>query len=622
MNKLRLHFSESEINKVLNNPRYLWLLTVTIELIYLFPLLFLGENARVTVYDNLDIVIPLNKMLADTGMMFAASDVIVPNIMGGMPRFLFGSELNVYAMLFVFFKPFTAYMINEVLMHLLGLFSMIIFLRRYIVPSVIENRNLIIFAVSILFSLIPYYAVSGVYLLPLALFAFLNILDGDKQWWNWVIIVLVPFYSSLILVYFFFLLVMTVVFIVDFIRKKHINFYFLFALSLMSIVFLIVEHHLVYATFFAKGFVSHRTEFSMLQLHTFLESYRSAHQDFLNGLKNMVMLASGRIIPLMIFTMFLTLIHSKVKVFYSLLLISIFFISLFFPHYWELVTGQKYSLPILTIFSALMFIRYKQFRIFYGLLLLQVFMSYWYGFWFYEGIGHLAQDIHILKEFNFSRMAYLQPVLWYMILASAFVIIVEKLRFNSLLIIGILFAQSVIYFQSATFSFPKDALTFKSYYAQKLFDEIKSYIGKDPSQYRVGSLMMHPAIALYNGFYTIDGYLPNYPLSYKHRFYKIIQESLDEQFNEGNKELFEKWGSKCYLFDGNEPYLLYRPDKKLYTLSLDFRAFYNMGGRYLISSHELNASLLGNGLGFLKHFEDNTTYWNIYLYKVDRPEKK
>lgn len=606
-----------EIIGTMNNPRLLWLLTVMLELIYVFPLLFFGENARVKVYDNLDIVIPLNKMLVDSGMMFASSNTIVPNMMGGLPRFLYGSELNGYAWLFYFFQPFTAYVINETLMHVAGLLSMLVLLQAHFIPRETENRNFIIFSVAILFSLVPFYTGSGlsVPLLPLALYAFLNIRRGDTGWKNWLIIVSIPFYSSLVLVYFFFLLVMSGLFLVDWVRSKRFDFSFFLAMGIMSVMYLIVEHHLVYGMFFNPDFVSHRVEFDLAQTLTPFETLKRGHGAFLLGLQNMQSPSSSYILPTVMLAMVMTLFRDRLGTYTSFAVVAVFLGSLYSHEYWQYVTGGKYTIPLLVLAAIFLLYKRPEYRLLSGLLLLQIFFSFWYAMWFNDSMNMLARYLPIVKEFNFARVAYLQPALWFVILAVALKVLTEKVRFALLLMAGLLVYQTILELNIRQFSAKKDALSYKSYYAEKLFADIKAYIGKDPSTYRVGSLLIHPVIALYNGFYTIDGYIPSYPLSYKKRFREVIARPLERASFE-DRALYDSWGSKCYLFDGDLPPLLYKKEEVVHKLSLDFRAFYELGGRYLISSHEIDPSLLKE-ITFQKKFTDEDTYWNIFLYKVD-----
>ena len=64
--------------------------------------------------------------------------------------------------------------------------------------------------------------------------------------------------------------------------------------------------------------------------------------------------------------------------------------------------------------------------------------------------------------------------------------------------------------------------------------------------YRVASIGIHPAIAQYNGFYTLDTYNNFYPLSYKHEFRKIIEKELEK--NKKIRNYFDAWGGRCYFF--------------------------------------------------------------------------
>lgn len=53
-------------------------------------------------------------------------------------------------------------------------------------------------------------------------------------------------------------------------------------------------------------------------------------------------------------------------------------------------------------------------------------------------------------------------------------------------------------------------------------EEIKDYIGKPQSSYRVGSIGLHPSVSQESGFYTVDGYVNSYPLAYKGLSEKLL----------------------------------------------------------------------------------------------------
>lgn len=590
-----------------------------ITLIYLFPLYFFGEKAYVQIFDNLDIVIPILKVLTHSGMMFSPSDAIIPNVMGGLPRLVYGSELNVYVWLHYYFSPFVAFTINETLIHVGAYLSMVVLLNRYFVPPKHYYRVLIIHSVSLMFAILPFYTGAGLSVptLPLALYAFLNIRNRKSTWREWLILIVIPFYSNLVLIYFFFLLTMSGFWIFDWVRTRKINIPFLLALVVMSLSYIVVEYRMFYDMFIGHLFVSHRTEFFALQNHTLWETYKTAHRALLLGSVDMDTHASAVLLPFMLFSMIMTLVTKRLSSLLSLLSISLFSVVLFNPNIIQLITGNKFAMPALLIISLILWGTKKQYRLFYTFILLQIFFAYWYALWFYEGTAVLAQHIPILKEFNFARILLLQPLWWAIITVYGMVIISKKLRFSPLIIVGIVLVQSYLALNIREFSAPKKSLSFQSYYGEKLFSDIKAYLGKDFSHSRVGCLGFDPAIAIYNGLYTVDGYFPNYPLEYKHKFQKIIEKPLNK--NSGNKTLFYGWGSKCYLLDGDEPYLLIRKNVTLKNININFNAFYELGGRYLISAHEIEKPQMNN-LILEKIFEDKDTFWTMYLYRVE-PDK-
>ncbi len=604
----------------LNNNRFLILFSFLIVLVYLIPLLSLGEGAYVQVFDNLDIAIPNIKVLVHSGMLFSPSDTIIPNIMGGLPRLSYGSELNVYMWLHYFLSPFNAFLVNEILIHLIAYISMSILLLHYFVPSSTLYRLLIIHSVSLMFALLPFYSGAGISVpsLPVALYVFLNLMQKISNWYNWIILILIPLYSSLILVYFFFLLLMSGLLVLDTIKHKNINWYFFFGLVVISVAFTIVEYRLFYDMFIQHLFISHRVEFGAFQKNSLWETYKSAHSVFLNGSVDMDTKASAVIIPFLFLTLSIVSLKQKISTMISAVLIGTFFILLYNQQILQHITGNKFTMPLLILVTLFLYFKNKPNRLFLSIVFLQIIFSYWYALWFYEGTGKLADYYTILKEFNFARIVLLQPLFWAILTALAMTIVIQRLSFAPLLIVGVVFFEIYLSFTLREFSNPRKVLSYHSYYAEELFNNIKDYIGKDPATYRVGSLGIDPAVAIYNGMYTIDGYMTNYPLSYKKEFSKIIKRSLSS--NEENKELFSHWGSKCYLFDGKTSFVHYEKNTSIKNLQLDFQSFHDLGGEYLISSHEIDKSQLKN-IVFERKFSNKETFWTIYLYRIDLNKK-
>lgn len=90
-------------------------------------------------------------------------------------------------------------------------------------------------------------------------------------------------------------------------------------------------------------------------------------------------------------------------------------------------------------------------------------------------------------------------------------------------------------------------ISWESWFAEDLMQEIDDAIGRDKSTYRVAHLGISPAPSLMHGFYTVDGYSNNYPLEYKHRFREVIAAELEK--NEEVRVYFDLWGNRCYLFN-------------------------------------------------------------------------
>jgi hypothetical protein len=153
--------------------------------------------------------------------------------------------------------------------------------------------------------------------------------------------------------------------------------------------------------------------------------------------------------------------------------------------------------------------------------------------------------------------------------------------------------------------------TFNEFYSPALFQDIIQYIGKPVDSYKVGALGFHPAVLLYNGFYTIDGYVANYELKYKHLFGKLIQEELNK-----NKEIenyFYSWGSRCYIFDDQIGKFNIQSDiAETESLDLNYEILKSMNCQYIISCVKIEN--LGEHLILQSIFENKM--WTIYLYNV------
>ena len=563
----------------LKNETLLLFAAVVAILFYLLPLVIFGENTYALIYDNLDSYGAYYKILAESGKVFFQMDSTIPNIMGDFSRNIYPSEFNVITWLYLLFTPFQAYVINQILQHCLAFLGMYLLLRRHFLRE--DRDSVIAVGVSLAFALLPFYPLVGLSVAgqPLALYAFLNIHNRSYAWTNWLIIILVPFYASFVLAFVFFLCAMGLLWLYDLIVKRKLNILFVFSIFLMGSVFLLVEYRLVYLMFFDNSFVSHRSAYS-------ITGYPIGQR----------------------------------------LLASIYIFIFGHVHAASL---QQYFIGI-SVALALMIIFYKKSfsadRLLIILLIITAVISLWYGFWAWGVWTQLREKVDILRTFEFSRFHWLYPLLWYLIFALALCKIAQSIRWGKAIVLLLIMAQCVFLFYSSNWvsEFIARHPTYSQFYSVGLFEDIKNYIGADQDSYRVASIGLHPSVAQYNGFYTVDGFLPNYPLEYKKQFRKIIEKELEK--NPGNAAYFDDWGSKAYIFVAELPrdFMITKDSKyAINNLQLNIDAFKQMGGKYIFSTVPIN-NASDIGLRLEKEFTDTQVdYWlslltsaRQYLYRA------
>ena len=130
------------------------------------------------------------------------------------------------------------------------------------------------------------------------------------------------------------------------------------------------------------------------------------------------------------------------------------------------------------------------------------------------------------------------------------VIINKHLKFGKFFAFLILFIQIIFLFSKSNAIYgyfnKTNFISYKQFYSVELFEQIKKEINKPLESFRVASIGIEPMVAQYNGFYTLDGYYPDYSKSYKQKFRKIMAKELEKA--PFLKNYFDNWGGRCYLF--------------------------------------------------------------------------
>jgi hypothetical protein len=566
-----------KIKDILNPKNILFYIPFFISIIiilgYLSPFIILGQDAHILIHDNLDSAFVLKKILSSSGEAFGSFDINIPNLINGIPRNSLGSEFDFYLLLLFLFKPYKAYLINLILIHFIAFFGMYLLLTRHFIKD-----NFIILGVSVCFAILPFWpsgmlSVAG---LPLTLYSFLNIRSNNFKFWDWLILFFIPFYSSFITSYIFLLFLLFLLWAIDYIRNKKCNYRFMISIIFTSVIFFIIEYRLIYEMFLSQEYISHRTEF-IPTYYSIIESLKIALENFIYGQYH----------------------AQSLHQYFVCISILLAIVVLFVKKQKINKTDKNYKILLLLLSISLLF-------------------SFWYGFFNCECMLIIKGKIKLFNYFNMTRFHWLHPLLWYIAFALALIIIKKYLKFGKFIIAFILILQIMfLFYNNSEFVERRKGLpTYREFFAEELFNEVKEYIGFEQENYRVVNIGLHPSIAQYNGFYTLDGYFVNYPLSYKHRFRNIIEKELNK--NTEIRDYFDNWGSRCYIFVdelGKNYIFTKKTNKKIENLEINTDALKKLGGEYIISAIEI-VNYNENNLKFLKVFKDNNSAWDIYLYKI------
>jgi hypothetical protein len=544
-------------------------------LVYIFPYIYLNQDAYLTIHDNLDSDFHYFLLLKNSGnaLNFDLSATI-PQVMNGLPRCALRSGINLEVWSFLWFEPYTAFLINFIVIHLLGFVGMFLFLKRYVITD--KSQLFITISIAICFAFVPTYMVHGISVhgQPLLLFSFLNIKERRQQWFDWLIIILFPLYSFLIWSGLFIWVALFVYWSFLTIKYKKLDYKFLIGLLFLGLGYVLTEFQMIYA-FFAKVFVSHRTEYdyALLMPMNFKAALNASFRVFIQTYYH-----SGGFLTIFIFLVgFISLLKSYLK-------------------------KKKESFKIHSFFLISII----------GICLFHGFYRFFTG-----GAGTISK---LAEAFQFDRFYFLLPFIWLWWLA---IIVRENSQFKisiiALQFILMLYANTewlVNVKQMAGIETKIKHPSYRAFYAEKQFDEIKKTLSLPQQDYRIICIGFHPAVAQHNGFYTLDAFQNNYLLSYKHQFREIIADELIK--NEANRKYFDGWGTRCYTFVADLPLNFMRSkfikNKPLSNLSFNIEKLKAMKGQFIFSTNPIDCTNLN--LTFVKKFESNESYWNIFVYKT------
>lgn len=518
------------------------------------------------------------KMVSDAGGIFASPNLIVDQIMDGIHRAGVYGLYDIGLLFFDLFGPFWGYVACKFLMASMGFFGTYLLVKKYILFK--DSPVYIAIGVGLMFGLLPFWSFTATVAgSPLAVYALLNLRRKESHIYNWLILLLYAFFSSLILIGVFVLLVFGIIWIVDIIRYKSVNWYLFSGLAFLSVAYVLSHFPLFSIFFYDSDFVSVRTSFINMAL-PLGKAIRSAVEH--------IVIDDGA------------------------------------GDFWAFtVSLQRFVIIPTTVVAAFLLIKNreknKHFLYLYAFIILS---SVFAAMYIWGRITFIHEALAEFIPMNPRRIYWLTPVCWYGLFGLSLCIIVRYLqKKGQIIVIAALLIQFgvTVYHQEYNRGESLHSIPYSKFYAEKQFTDIKKTIDRDIKSYRVISLGIHPAISQYNGFYTVDGYSTNYDLAYKIKFRNIIEKELDK--SPSTLKEYDDWGSWCYAFFGENGFMQILNNTNRYPMieRLDFNydTLKEMGGQYIISAAEINTDN-NNRLSLIKRFDDNSnSYWKIYLYKVE-----
>lgn len=547
-----------------------FLIAIAIGLIglYWIPYLIFWDNSHILIHDNLDSVLVWYKILLESGHIFSPNYTIIEQFMDGLPRSSFPSEFNFTILWFWLFGPFGAYIFERALIPVVAFFGMYLLLRRHVVPGA-QNR-IIQTGVALTFGLLPFWPFGGLSVagLPFLLYAFLNLRACDRSAFNWVIIAIYPFYASLIGAGVFIIALLGAIALYDLLKTRRLNWNMVLGLAIMCALFLFTHYRLFYSFLFDSGYVSHRFEFGLVR----------EPQGFIESIWQFV-------------------------------------IIFIFGQYHAHSLHTFFILP--AIFLGLILLReFRQItKAYIAILIFLVVTSFFYGFWGWMEIASIKRYIMSIIPIQLQRFHWLHPLFWSLLFAMSLSLISARLRIGRTLLYVFIGFQVVYVFSYHEIFRNWSTPSYQEFFATEQFLQIRGYIKRPVRDYRIVSIGIHPSVTQYNGFYTLDGYSADYPLTYKHKFREIIAPELAK--NEKHRIYFDNWGSRSYIFPAQEiGYLNYKKNNVVIDrLDLNIDALKSMGGQYIVSAVRINPKN-NPEYSLMKVFTNEKSAWDIYLYRV------
>lgn len=565
----------------------LWWIGILITVVFFLPYFVLGDGCIFEINDQLDESI-MNYMLPARHLWDGST--IYPEMLNGVNASGMQPSAVLFLPLYRLISARTAFLTQYIICFLLAFSGM------YLLVKEITDSSILAMIAGGCFCVLPLYPVYGLseFGIPLILYGALCLWKQKNVIWGLLITVVFGLTSHLVYTGYV-VLGFWVIALVYALAKKKKNQWFPIGFAVLFAIYVLVNRALIREILFGTGsYISHREE--MVSSATpFFETFWNVFQ---NSAQHAPSLHKYLILPIVLFLILgafckkeetdRNIYKAAVINFLFLIAIALFYA---FCHLTAVVDWKN---------NATGFLHYFQMHRVYWL-----YPAAWYlEFAWAAAVPWRTKVPHMDARMRVGKLAVilicLLPTLQLLKVNSGMYLNVNQLNNGS----GI-----------------TGYISWESWFAEDLMQEIDDAIGRDKSTYRVAHLGISPAPSLMHGFYTVDGYSNNYPLEYKHRFREVIAAELEK--NEEVRVYFDLWGNRCYLFNsitGNYMQLKKGNTLVYEGLEFDMDALRELGCEYLFSGAEIgDAERLG--LELVGYYETDDSYWGIWVYCIMKEAK-
>lgn len=569
-------------NNLIN--KYLFWLGLFAVLLSEIPYLILGEGSILPYHDQLDG--ELIAYIYQAKYLFGGQSII-SEFMNGAAKTALLPPAPLAILLFKVLPPFAAYMAMQVIGHVVAYIGM------FRLTEVMTEKKPVSFVAAMLYAFLPFLPVYGLsqYGMPLLLLCIFYIYKKKYVKSSLLYVALYAAMSSLVLCGFAWLAIWAVALVVLLIRRELAEHKVFLAGFAVLLGVYVLENLSLLGQMLGIGAetVSHKSEYAMTGGGFFAAFWEYLKYNGEHSEDNHLWIA-------------------------CLAVVVIFFVVLFAKR-WE-PNARKQCKNMMKVLCAIV--------------ILCVVAALW------ECSLGMAVRAHLgsLGSFQLDRVLWLAPMLWILILAYCLDILWSAKSHVRWIIYGgsviLLGCVAVLTLKNSLvkpcvqkiLQPDYDAISYEDYLAIGVLEQVEVFIeeaeGLQKDAYRVASLGIDPAAALYHGFYTVDGYSNNYDLEYKHAFRAAIAPELAK--SEYLSDYYDDWGNRCYLFSSECPgyYTIEKGNFAFMNLQLDTRALKGLGCDYILSAaYIFNAE--ENALTLLNEeaLETADSYYKLFVYKVD-----